>query len=524
MPPQSEVTRHSAATAFALVPAALTLLLGAGCAEDDEREARPPSSSALTRDGADPDARDTNVDGDDGDPEGADREDVEGEGVEGEGVEGEGVDRGNVEGDNADHTALADGSDTRDGEGGSGGTGEGDDSESLPVNADGHQSIDTAGAEPDASPAADDDLARDPARDATPEPENAGDDTAPNSSIDTVVVNNPLTSPEAGPAAGNPDAACNIPSEAGLAHSSTPDHVIGDGTPESCTADAVVDAVALGGVITFDCGASPHTIVLDRPAKIVNNSTEEIVIDGGGLVTLSGGGSSRILYMNTCDPDQVYTTEHCDNQDHPRLTVQNLTFVDGNSNSEEEYDGGGAIWVRGGRFKLVNTRFFNNTCANLGPDVGGAGVRVFSQFDSLPVYLVNSTFGGADGYGNVCSNGGGISSIGVSWSIYNSLFTHNRAVGNGGNPAEDGTPGGGSGGAIYNDGGTMTLHLCGTRIEANAVNAYGSGIFFVSNNHDGTIRIEQSVVQNNTGGGWNVLPGISMHDDTTQIIEDSIIE
>ena len=32
------------------------------------------------------------------------------------------------------------------------------------------------------------------------------------------------------------------------------------------------------------------------------------------------------------------------------------------------------------------------------------------------------------------------------------LFSHNRAIGEGGNPAEEGTPGGGSGGAIYNDG------------------------------------------------------------------------
>jgi len=137
------------------------------------------------------------------------------------------------------------------------------------------------------------------------------------------------------------------------------------------------------------------------------------------------------------------------------------------------------------------------------------------------VYVVSSTFGGADGLGNAGSNGGGISSIGVSWSIINSAFTHNRAVGEGGN---DGTPGGGSGGAIYNDGGTMTLSVCGTRIEDNQVNAYGSGIFFVSNNHDGTLRVEDSLIRNNHGGEWNVLPGISMHEDTVQITTGSIIE
>jgi hypothetical protein len=300
--------------------------------------------------------------------------------------------------------------------------------------------------------------------------------------------------------------------------------VVGTGTPESCTGAAFVDAVASGGVITFDCGPDPVTITLDAPAKVVNDASDDVVIDGGGLVTLSGGGSTRILYMNTCDEDQVWTTDHCDNQETPRLTVQNLTFIDANSKSETEYDGGGAIWVRGGRFRAVNTRFFNNVCADVGPDVGGAGIRVFSQYEGRPVYIVNSTFGGEEGFGNTCSNGGGISSIGVSWIVINSVFSHNHAIGNGGNPAEEGTPGGGSGGAIYNDGLTIHLDLCGTLIENNEVNAYGSAIFFVSNDHSGTLTVRDSVIRNNTGGGWNILPGISMHEDTVRTIENSVIE
>ena len=131
----------------------------------------------------------------------------------------------------------------------------------------------------------------------------------------------------------------------------------------------------------------------------------------------------------------MWTTSHCQNQDHPQLTVQNLTFVEGNATGEDP-DGGGAIFVRGGRFKVVNSRFFNNTCDDVGPDVGGAAIRVLSQYNGEPVYVVNSTFGGADGYGNVCSNGGGLSSIGVSWTIINSLFSHNHAIGNGGNPPD----------------------------------------------------------------------------------------
>jgi hypothetical protein len=341
----------------------------------------------------------------------------------------------------------------------------------------------------------------------------------------TTVVDNPLTDPQDGPAAGNPDGHCPVPAEAGLEDTSSPTTVVGTGTPESCTADAFITAVAGGGVITFDCGPDPVTITLDRPAKVVNDTGPDIVIDGGGLVTLSGGGSTRILYMNTCDENQVWTSSHCQNQDTPRLTVQNLTFVDANSKSETEYDGGGAIWVRGGRLKVLNSRFFNNVCADTGPDVGGAGIRVFDQFDGQPVYVVNSTFGGADGFGNTCSNGGGISSIGVSWTIINSLLSYNHAIGNGGNPAESGTPGGGSGGAIYNDGNTMTLSLCGTKIEQNEVVAYGSAIFFVSNDHSGNVVIDDSVITNNIGGSWYpTYPQISNHDDTPITVTNSTIE
>ncbi|MGA9536393.1 MAG: hypothetical protein WBR24_10840 [Desulfobacterales bacterium] len=335
----------------------------------------------------------------------------------------------------------------------------------------------------------------------------------------------PPVNPEGGPPAGNPEGTAPVPFEADLEDVSNPNHIIGDGTPESCGAESFIDAVAQGGTIVFDCGPDPITLTLPRPAKVFNDANPDIVIDGGGLVSLSGGGRIRILYMNTCDADQVWTTPHCQNQDHPRLTVQNITFVNGNSTGEIEYDGGGAIWVRGGRFKAVNCRFFNNVCSDTGPDVGGAAIRVFSQYEGLPVYIVNCTFGGAQGYGNVGSNGGAISSIGVSWTIINSLFSHNRAIGYGANPADPGTPGGGSGGAIYNDGNTMTLTVLGTQIEYNEVNEHGSAIFFVSNDHTGNIVIENSVITNNVGGSWYpAYDGISMHSDTPISVTESIIE
>ena len=58
------------------------------------------------------------------------------------------------------------------------------------------------------------------------------------------------------------------------------------------------------------------------------------------------------------------------------------------------------------------------------------------------------------------------------------------------------------GGAIYNDGNTMTLALYGTRIENNEVITHGSAIFFIINDHTGTLHIEDSVIRQNSGGSW----------------------
>jgi hypothetical protein len=324
---------------------------------------------------------------------------------------------------------------------------------------------------------------------------------------------------------GNPDGRYPIPAEAQLEDVSNPTTVVGTGTPASCTADAFVAAVAKGGVITFDCGPELATIRLKQPAKVFNDKGPKIVIDGGGKVTLSGEGTTRILYMNTCDQKQVWTTSHCDNQETPQLTVQNLTFANGNSKNEPEDEGGGAIFASGGRLKVVNCRFMNNVCSDLGPDLGGGAIRAFQQWNGLPVYVVNSTFGGAEGLGNVCANGGALSSIGVSWTVLNTVISYNRAVGNGGNPAQSGTPGGGSGGGIYNDGNKMTLRLGGVLMEYNQVNAYGSAIFFVSNDHTGNIVIDSSVIAHNIGGSWYpTYPQISNHDDTPIAVTDSIIE
>jgi hypothetical protein len=274
--------------------------------------------------------------------------------------------------------------------------------------------------------------------------------------------------------------------------------VIGDGTAASCTSQAVVSAVALGGVITFSCGPAPVTIPMAATAKIKNATGPKIVLDGGGKITLSGGGKHRILYMNTCDKAQGHTTSHCQDQDHPLLTLQNLTFTDGNSTGDAtEGGGGGAVFVRGGRVKVVNSRFVKNRCDSAGPDLGGAGLRVMSQSKGLPVYVVSSTFEGGQ-----CANGGALSGLHVSFTVLNSVLRDNAAIGRGANPARAGTPGGGSGGAIYTDGDKFTVRVAGTIIENNKAAEGGGAIFFVSNDRTGSLVIEGSTLRRNPSAGF----------------------
>lgn len=294
-----------------------------------------------------------------------------------------------------------------------------------------------------------------------------------------------------------------VPKAGRAVDTSHPDHVIGDGTPASCLPRKVVRAVVQGGVTTFDCGPRPVTIGMRHTAKVVNTS-RRVVIDGGGLVTLSGLGKRRILYQDTCDQRQIWSTDHCDDQARPRLVVQHLTLEAGNSTGQTfEGGGGGAIFDRGGRLKIVDTTFLDNRCDRTGPDLGGAAVRALSQYGGRPVWVVGSTF-----RGGICSNGSALSSIGVSWQVLNSRFLRNRAVGHGANPAGPGTPGGGSGGAIYTDGNTYRLTVAGTLMRHNHAREGGGAIFFVSNDRSGTLHIHRSTLERNVSEQFETRPGI----------------
>jgi len=291
----------------------------------------------------------------------------------------------------------------------------------------------------------------------------------------------------------------------GLSASGADARTVGDGTARSCTSAAVVRAVRAGGTIRFACGPRPVTIRMRATAK-VRNTHSRVVLDGGGRVTLSGQGRRRILYMNTCDRALVWTTPHCQDQATPQLVVRDITFANGNATGQRtDGGGGGAIFARGGRLRIERATFRGNRCDPQGSDLGGGAVRALSQYHGLPVEVSGSRF-----TGNVCSNGGALSSIGVSWTITGSRFSGNRAIGRGANPARGGTPGGGSGGAIYNDGNSYRLHISDSRLTGNHAEEGGGAIFYVSNDRTGTLAITGSVLEGNPSEGFETrgLPGI----------------
>ncbi len=269
---------------------------------------------------------------------------------------------------------------------------------------------------------------------------------------------------------GVPAATCDAP--AALQDVSHPTSVVGDGTAASCTRDALQKAADQGGVIVFDCGASAVTVPI--PSAVVFQ--KETVLDGGGLVTLSGQGTSRILYL-----DSAYDLTT------PRLTVQRLTLRDGNSprtSGDDTAVGGGAIYRDGGSLTVVDCVFLDNRAPSPGQDVAGGAIYGFGGGETV---IVGSTFAG-----NEASNGGAVGSLNGDLTIVNSTLTQNAASGSGGNPGS-----GGCGGAVYMDGADEKTVLCGVTLSNNSAGAIGGGFFRVSNDGTGTFTMDRTSVDSN---------------------------
>jgi len=229
--------------------------------------------------------------------------------------------------------------------------------------------------------------------------------------------------------------------------------VLGDGTPGSVSTAQIQAALDAGGHILFAVGASPVEIVLSSELVV----SKGVVIDGGGVVTLSGGGVRRVLLIT--NPSNLFYT----------VTLQHIGIADGSTPSES---GAGIYKFSQGPWQAVSLVavdcwFLDNIAIATEQDGGGGAVYAIGMDD---VVFQDCRFERNRG-----SNGGAVYSLGSeSVIIVDSVFDDNRATGDGGNPGN-----GGNGGALGVDGAQRQVEVCGTDFVDNRSNAYGAAFFSV---------------------------------------------
>ena len=233
------------------------------------------------------------------------------------------------------------------------------------------------------------------------------------------------------------------------------DAVVGDGTPASCDSNALAAAIGNGGVVTFNCGANPHTIIADT--YVINSNVE---IDGGNLITLDGEGLRQLFLV----------------QEGASLTLRNIILQNGFGSSGP----GGAVWNFG--TLLIQ----NSTLRQNGTDTVLAGGALANDTNGV-MTIESSTL-----EANSAADGAAIYTRGQALTIVNSQLLNNLTRDNGGFYG---------GGAILqeiNPDGLVTIK--GSTLEGNLSNPNGSvgGALSILS---GQLSVESSTLANNTGYG-----------------------
>jgi hypothetical protein len=215
-----------------------------------------------------------------------------------------------------------------------------------------------------------------------------------------------------------------------------------------------------GKIVLTSTGA--RTIVLTATLNMPSDSgtPKTVILDGSGLITLSGNTAQKIL----------------DIQDLAQLTVQRMTFINARTSQS------GAAINSVARVRLatfINCSFDNCQTTSTGPDIGGGAIRIAN---GQHTQISGCTFNNCAG-----SNGGAVNSLGTRLTIINSTFTSNSAFGTGGG-AEVGVTGqGGIGGAVYvdnvsNDPSALhQLSITGCTFSSNQANDHAGALFGYTN-------------------------------------------
>lgn len=258
----------------------------------------------------------------------------------------------------------------------------------------------------------------------------------------------------------------------GAGHIRAADAVVGDGSPESCTEaafDAALTTASGGGTITFACGPNPHTILF------INGKTlpDGVALDGGDLITLSGGGMIKLFTV------LGGTAE-----------IRHMTLTQGFAGN------GGAIEVSAGaQLTLADMVLSHNTAGNIGGGLYNAGGTTVL----LRVALDN----------NSANYGGGIYNNGVLTLTDVTLADNSATSGGGGlynnqnatlSNVTVATNSSGDGGGVFNSA-SGNLIMSNSTVSGNHAN-YAGGLF-----NNGTAVLTNVTVATNTslGGGGGLL-------------------
>jgi hypothetical protein len=257
---------------------------------------------------------------------------------------------------------------------------------------------------------------------------------------------------------------------------------------------AILDANASPGAdtITFGVGVT-GTITVTSGELLI---TDDLTITGPGAANLTISGTG---YPPHRDMEVAAGTT---------VALSDLTIANGTANSFAGYEGGGIL--NAGTLTVANTTFSGNFAANTGGGIANSGGTLT---------VTNSTFSGNstyDGAGAIENSGGG--SLTVTGSVFSANSADFRAgaienrpgasanVANGtfsGNSAGQGGNSSGSGGAIFNYAGSLTV--TGTTFSENtALSNYAGGGGGIDN-YEGTLTITNSTFSGNSavyvGGG-----------------------
>ncbi|WP_310397833.1 choice-of-anchor Q domain-containing protein [Hymenobacter sp.] len=270
--------------------------------------------------------------------------------------------------------------------------------------------------------------------------------------------------------------------------------VWGTGTPASCTPAALQALIDAGGPIRCNGGSQPFTVTLSAPLVVPNR---DVLLDGGNLLTLSGGARTRI-FDKLAAPSAALDS---------RLVLQRLTLRDGRApnvpaNPGQDVLGGGAIRGRAyGRLKVVDVVFEGNEGPLAQPDACGAVHTIVYQ---------SVVFSGCTFRRNRGANGGAVGTIGSAQQFVNCVFEDNAATGT--------LALGGSGGALYVDGVdqngvTNSMSLCGCAFRRNTA-GYQAGavniIFYDGKGSSGTmdrLTFEDNTAAVDKGGALYYMNG-----------------